>query len=155
DFPIFNVERKLSFPDLKSSFIVKHWEFPFPDLLREKKVFNSDFPIFNDKRKLSFPDLRSSFPVKHREFPFPDLWPENKVFNSDSLIFNRKRKLSFPDLRSSFAVKYREFRIFRGKRRSSKTKLRLFRSRSGFFIASCNKRGGQTRLTSRGERKST
>jgi hypothetical protein len=80
---MFHDRRGLSFPDLKSSFGVKYWKFPFSDLSWEKKIFNSNFPMFHGKRRLSFPDLKSSFAVKHWKFPFSDLSREKKVFKDE------------------------------------------------------------------------
>jgi len=60
------------------------------------------------KRRLSFPDLKSSFTAKDRKSPFPDLSREKKIFKDEIMII--------------------EVPIW-------------------IFLASCNKRWGQKRLS--------
>jgi hypothetical protein len=140
---------------LKSSFGVKGREFAFPDLSRRKKVFNSDCPMFNGCRRLYFWDLKSSFGVKDREFLFPDLSRQKKILDFDSPMFKGKRRPSFRDLKSSFGVKYREFLFpdLSWQKKVFKDEMEIIEVRVRIFWASCNKRGGQKRLTYRGGRK--
>src|SRR5262249_29356724 len=112
DFPMFHGRRRLSFPDLKSSFAVKYWKLPFSNISREKEIFNSNFPMFHGRRRLSFPDLKSSFAVKYWKLPFSNISREKEIFNSNFPMFHGRRRLSFPDLKSSFGVKYWEFPVF-------------------------------------------